>query len=369
MPFSHTPSRFFHRIRRSPVAIALLLAVLLVIWLLSGTFFRAQTEAPEHAPPPAEETSYRVETTVLNAEQHAPLQVVQGQLEPARLVEIRSQINTHLTERTVEWGTSVTRGDLLFRLNPETRAAELERAEADLLLRQAELRGGEVLFNRKLLSETEFLRLKATAATARAERDLNALNLQYSEIYAPFDGIVDRLPIEEGDYVQTGQTLATLVDISSLRLIAYIPQQQVYPLRTGLDVKATLLDGTILTGMLTFIASFAEESSRSFRVEARIDNPERKRVAGASATLTISLPEQYAHRLSPALLVLGEGGQLGVKAVDAESRVAFFPVNILSFDTAGVWVDGLPVEFELITLGAGFVAEGDAVDPVRAGQR
>lgn len=368
MSFSQNFRSSLNRLRRSHLAIALLLVALLIIWMASGTFFRAKTEAPEQAPVPVVETAYRVETARLRAEKHAPLQVVQGQLEALRAVEIRSQINAHLSERPVEWGASVSKDQILFELDPESRAAELERAEADLVLRQAELRAGETLARKNLLSETEFLRLKAAAATAKAERELYAQQLDYAQIPAPFDGIVDRLPVEEGDYLQVGQTLATLVDISSLRLVAYIPQQQIYPLRPGLEVEASLLDGTTLTGTLIFVASLAEESTRSFRVEARIENPELRRIAGSSATLTIRLPEQQAHRLTPALLILGENGQLGIKAVSSEQRVEFLPLNILSFDTDGVWVDGLPPEVEIITLGAGFVAEGDAVDPVRVEQ-
>lgn len=353
----------FNRYRRNPVTIAVLLTIVLAIWLISGDLLRAKSEAPESAPVQKEESSFQVETDVLRAERHAPLQIVQGQLEPLRAVEIRSQISAHVTERPAQWGMRVKSGDLLFELDPESRAAELARADAELQLSQAELRAGEALFQKDLLSETEFLRLKAEAASANAERKLSALQLQYTNVAAPFDGLIDRLPVEAGDYVQVGESLATLVDVSTLRLIAYIPQQQVQALHPGLDVEASLLDGTKLSGTLIFVASLAESSTRSFRVEARIDNPELRRIAGASVTLSIRLPEQQAHRLSPALLVLGESGQLGVRAVNAEQRVEFLPVNILSFDTEGVWVGALPDEAELITLGAGFVVEGDLVSP------
>lgn len=368
MSFSQNFRNNFDRLRRSHVGVALVVAVLLVLWMASGTFFRAKTEAPEQEPIAQKETAYRVETMTLRAEEHAPLQIVQGQLDALRTVEIRSQISAHLSERPVEWGAQVTQGQILFQLDPETRAAELERAEADLVLREAELRGGETLFRKDLLSETELFRLKAAVATAKAERELSALQLGYAEIPAPFAGTVDRLPVEEGDYVEVGQTLATLVDISSLRLVGYVPQQQVYRLRPGLEVEARLLDGTTLNGTLTFVASLAEESTRSFRVEAHINNPELRRIAGSSATLSIHLSKQQAHRITPALLVLGEDGQLGIKAVNSAQQVEFLPVNILSFDTAGVWVDGLPDELEIITMGAGFVATGDAVNPVKAEQ-
>src|SRR5690606_32243180 len=228
MSFSQNFRNNFDRLRRSHVGVALVVAVLLVLWMASGTFFRAKTEAPEQEPIAQKETAYRVETMTLRAEEHAPLQIVQGQLDALRTVEIRNQISAHLSERPVEWGAQVTQGQILFQLDPETRAAELEHAEADLVLREAELRGGETLFRKDLLSETELFRLKAAVATAKAERELSALQLGYAEIPAPFAGTVDRLPVEEGDYVEVGQTLATLVDISSLRLVGYVPQQQVY---------------------------------------------------------------------------------------------------------------------------------------------
>jgi multidrug efflux system membrane fusion protein len=368
MPLPPSIRHHFNRLRGNYPLIALLLAVLLLLWLATGNFYGAKTDvpAPEQAQV-AEDAAVRVETLRLQAQAHTPVRIVQGQLEPLRAVDIRSQTSGHLRNRAVEWGSRVAAGDLLFHLDPETRAADLERAESELALREAELKAGEALFKKDLLSQTEYLRLKATASAARATRELNALHLAYTEIRAPFAGVVDRLPIEEGDFVQVGDTLATLVEVSELRLTGYIPQQQVYALSTGLAVEASLLDGTVLDGTLTFVASLAESSTRSFRVEARIINPDMRRIAGSSATLTIRLPERPAHRISPALLVLGEEGRLAVKAVDEARRVVELPLTILSFDTDGVWVEGLPTEVEIITLGAGFVREGDVVNAVSAG--
>src|SRR5690554_2158969 len=123
-----------NRYRRNPVAIAVLLIILLTSWLCSGDWQRAKTEPTERGAAPEQETAFQVETEVLQAEYHTPEQVVQGQLESLRAVEIRSQIGAHITERLAEWGERVKRGDLLVQLDPESRAAELARAEAELRL-------------------------------------------------------------------------------------------------------------------------------------------------------------------------------------------------------------------------------------------
>ncbi len=65
-------------------------------------------------------------------------------------------------------------------------------------------------------------------------------------------------------------------------------------------------------------------------------------------------------------MVLDEQGRLGVKTVTRDDRVQVSPVSIIGFDADGAWVDGLPPEVELITLGGGFVQDGQAVQPVPA---
>jgi multidrug efflux system membrane fusion protein len=89
-----------------------------------------------------------------------------------------------------------------------------------------------------------------------------------------------------------------------------------------------------------------------------------KRAAGGSASLSIQLPEQQATFISPAYLGLDDDGRPGVKFVDADNRVVFETVRLLSVSTDGAWVAGLPPEIRLITRGGGFVSPGEQVRPV-----
>lgn len=355
----------FRRFRQRPVLIALFLVGVLTVWLMFGDIFRTRTVAPEQVSPPEAEALNRVETRLVEAQNFSPSQIVQGGLQPVRAVEISSQTSARVVELATYLGEQVERGQILIGLDQESRPAQLKQAEAELALREAELRAGEALYKRDLLSQTEYMRLQSMVAAALAQRDLASLQLEHTRIRAPFDGIVNALPTEEGDLVQVGQPLATLVDVSSLELNAYIPQQKVFSLRPGLEVTATLLDGTLLPGVLTFVASQADTETRSFRVEARIDNPDKLRIAGASATLEIALPRQLAHRVSPSQLLLQDTGELAVAIVNKARRVEHLPVKLLSFDPSGVWVGGLPEKVELITVGAGFNGEGDRVVAVR----
>jgi multidrug efflux system membrane fusion protein len=74
-----------------------------------------------------------------------------------------------------------------------------------------------------------------------------------------------------------------------------------------------------------------------------------------------------AHSLTPALLALADDGTVGVKAVDAFDSVRFYPVEIIDSSLDGMLVTGVPDSLRVISVGQGFVTEGQAVVPVEDG--
>ena len=74
--------------------------------------------------------------------------------------------------------------------------------------------------------------------------------------------------------------------------------------------------------------------------------------------------EEPAHFISSAVLTLDAQGRVGVKSVDDANRVDFHPVSLVKTRADGVWVSGLPERIRVIDQGQGFVAEGEAVEPV-----
>src|SRR3546814_2592258 len=83
-------------------------------------------------------------------------------------------------------------------------------------------------------------------------------------------------------------------------------------------------------------------------------------------TAEITLPhiQAQAHLVSPSVLTLSDNGEIGVKAVGADNRVAFHAVTIVDADSEGTWITGLPAAVNLITVGQEYVAPGDEVRSV-----
>lgn len=345
----------------SPVLLAALLAVALIIWLFSGDNYQAQTDAPAEQQLPQVNTP-QVETRWSDAQPYQATQVAQGQILPWRNVSIKAQLHGTIDTVLKQQGETVQQGDKLLRLSDEGRQAGLAQAKANLTLRQSELDSAQALSKAKFLSATELTRLQSELAKAKAELVSAELALKYTEPAAPFNGVVDRRHIEVGDMVQAGTELMQLVQIDQLKVTAQIPQQHIAALQLGQTVTLRLLDGRELSGTLSFISVAADSATRSFYVEATVANPELWRIAGASATVEVQLMPVQAHRISPALLSLNKQGQLGVSLVDDQQQVAFYPVSILSADNDGAWISGLPERAQIITRGAGFVQPGQQVD-------
>lgn len=344
--------------------LALALLLLLIIWLASGDFLTSQTTAPATTQQATPATQMRVETLWIEAEPFHPLEVLQGQLQPWQQVDLLAETKGKVTQLFTKEGQEVKLGDSLLQLAEDSRPAEIARLKAEQASRSAELKAAKRLQNTNLVSENELLRLKSNLLQIEADLKAAELDLANTRPLAPFNGLLEKRHVELGEFVQIGNPLFTLLNINQLKAIAQIPQQKVAAIQENQAVSLRLLDGRELTGKISLISSLANPATRTFQLEAVIDNPQQERLAGASATLHIHRASLLAHYLSLASLSLDKQGRLGVKHVNEQQQVVFTPVELLSSDANGAWLAGLPKKLQLITLGGGFVNPGDRVTPV-----
>ena len=202
------------------------LLLLLLFWLWRGALYQAQSQAPARVEPNAEAKPFFVQAKVFTSEPYQASVLLQGKLAPIHSVNLRAQVSGTVQTRP-QLGQQVAKNDALITVSDEGRRAQLEQAQADLALRQAEVTAGSRLRAQQHISQTDFLSLKAEAARAKAAVASAQLAVAHSQIKAPFSGQVDSVPVEQGGFVQVGDELLTLVDVSRLKLSAYVPQQEV----------------------------------------------------------------------------------------------------------------------------------------------
>ncbi len=287
--------------------------------------------------------------------------VIRGRTEADRRVEVRAQVEGLVASAPIRKGTLVGEGDVLCRLDPSGRPANLAEAEANLKQAQAEFDAAEKLVLRGFTSETETLTRGARLEAARAQVMRAQMEMDRLVIFAPFDGVLETDTAELGALLQAGSTCATLIALDPIVLVGFVAERDVDRLTIGAPASARLVTGRRIEGVCRFISRAADEETRTYRVEVVAPNPELAVRDGMTAEITIPLPATAAHFVPQSAMTLNNEGVLGVRlAVDGKAR--FAPVGILSDAPDGVWLTGLPDVADIIIVGQEYVSDGYPVE-------
>ena len=347
------------------IAAALTLAI--TGWMLAGRFALtpgSETAKEVHATDETAPSLISVEVRVSNASQVARHIVAQGQVEPNREVTIRAETKGRVKEVVARKGRAVLTGDLLVRLEMNDRLAREQKAEALVQEKQRAYDSARQLGKKGL--QAERVVDESYSALRSAQADLAEIRLEITNtvMRAPFNGILAERAVEVGDYVEINGEVATIVDNNPLVVSAHIAQQNIGQFTLGDIADVSFATGQQRKGKVRFIAPRADDSTRTFRVEIEISNPNSRIPSGTSAEARIPTGEVTAHFISPALLSLNETGQVGIKSVNDNGSVEFHPATIVLAEAQGIWVSGLPEQTRIITVGQGFVRAGESVSVV-----
>jgi len=287
--------------------------------------------------------------------------VINGRTEPARAVTLKAEVEGRVLALSASKGSVVRKGDMIVQLDMRDRKARLQEAKALLEQSELEYAGAKKLQKTNLQSEIEVSRVAAQLASARAVVKSIELEIKNTRLVAPFDGILDRVPVEVGSYLSSGNEVARLLEQNPVIFVGYVDQQERHRLVLGDRGIAHMVTGMVAEGELRYIASEADPVTRTFKVEFEIANPDGALVSGITAELRIPVRYVSAFQLSPALLSLSHSDKLGIKIVNEQNQVEFLPVKVIRSTADGLWISGLPQGTRIITVGQGFVQAGDSV--------
>lgn len=358
-------------VRRTYV-IAMAITALIALWLVSGQFGHS---APKHQGTLAElnnelsasgedKRMTRVRARVIQAESQTDVVPIRGRTENKRTVVVKAETGGTVVARAVERGQRVETGQVLCRISTQDRAAKLEEGRQALNQARIEYEGSVKLAKQGLISETMTATTKARLATAEAQVEHATIELAHTQVRAPFAGLVEETQVEIGDFVQPGSPCATIIDLDPMLLVGRVAERDVHKLKLGTSAVGTLIDGTQVSGSLTFIGQQSDSATRTYPVEIQVPNPSYTLRSGVTTQIAIPIDTVMAHRISPALLALDDAGRVGVRTLDSDNRVVFNLVKILNDDGGSVWISGLPETATLITVGQELVVPRQQVDVV-----
>lgn len=224
-----------------------------------------------------------------------------GVTEPNRIVKVPAEVSGRIEKIDCEEGRPCRAGDELIRLNTDLLQADYDRAKASSEFDQREYERIAELRRRGVSSAAELDQIRARAAASKAAFDAAKASLDRAIIRAPIGGILDRVPVEQGEYVKPGDVVAEIVDVDLIKVVLDVPERDVHFLDVGATEEIFVRGGDgeyKVTGKIGYISELADAGSRTSRVEVIVDNrpvagsgglPPGEGASGASTTAPASI--------------------------------------------------------------------------------
>jgi len=300
-----------------------------------------------------------------------------GTLEAEELVQITAQVEGAVTDVRFHEGDRVGRDTVLLRIDPERYRLELSRAEANYQRALADARRAasdfarrEELAKQQLVAAEELNRAKqeaerldADTQSAKAARDIAAQNVARANVRPPQAGIINTKTVETGKFVKTADVLATLVDVSRLRLRFKVAEAESLRARPDQTVRFGIssLGPREFQATIYHVGDLADPATRQVEIMAWVKNPGELK-PGFFAEVTLASETRHGALVVPEGAVQAsekgfvtyavEGGKARLHPIEIGLRTGTGLVEIRSGVKAGDVVvvegsdrltDGLPV--------------------------
>jgi len=275
-------------------------------------------------------------------------------------VAVRPQISGIVQKIHFKEGAGVRSNDLLFTIDPRTAQAVLEKDKALLENAQVQFDREQKLFGQKLVSQDEFDTSRANRDTLAATVESDKLNLAYTEIRAPIDGVAGSVQLHEGNVVKAqDDVLLTINRIHPIYVQFAVPERYLPEIRKQmaahtLAVSASYdnLTGEPPRGELIFVDNAVDTMTGTIQLKALFPNQDNALWPGQFIRATVTLSE-----LTDAIVVPSQAVQTGqngsyIYVVKPDETVELRPV------TPGITVNDLTVIEKGVDAGQTVVTDG-----------
>jgi RND family efflux transporter MFP subunit len=273
-------------------------------------------------------------------------------------VDVAPRTAGRLLSVNVQLGDSVRRGQVLAKVEDreiveQVRAAEasqevakatIRQREADLNVAQLNFERSKNLFTRGLLAkqalddaESRYLASVAQLDLSKAQLSQNdarlqelRINLQHTSVASPVDGFVGKRNVDPGAMVNTNTAIASVVDISRLKLIVNVVEKDLRMVTAG-DVGIVEVDaypGEKFNGRIARVAPVLDPATRTASIEIEIPNGDARLKPGMYARISLTVEERKNTLVAPKNAVIDFENKRGVWMPSEDRRAHFVPVTL-----------------------------------------
>jgi len=330
----------------------------------------------------APETRLRVRVEAVRRARLASAGRVTGTVRAFHRARITAEIQGRVVARVVEPGARLERGGVLLELEASRLSLEVRRTKAALRLSRTvlahaerEFERGELLIAKSAIStqHRDDLRLaldrsRDELALAEVARDTAERDHADSRIAAPFAGSVDSIDVNVGDFVSAGTPVATMVDLSRVRIYGGVTAREAARLTPGSKARVSFADlgGRSFEATLKSVGRVSDPADGTYEIELWMDNTNALMRDGLVARVELPNEARAQHMLAPRSALLRRDGRPQVFVVVDEAGRSVARTRILRTGRSdGNWIevlDGLEAGDRVVYDGHFALADGSIVE-------
>ena len=226
----------------------------------------------------------------------------------------------------VEEGDDVRSGDILARLDGDRLRLEMEQAEANLRKLQRDHQRNVDLSERGLISAGDFEKIQYEMEALEAKFDLATLELGYTEIRAPIDGVISERFIKVGNTIDVNAPTFQVTSLEPLVSYLHVPEREYRRIdpEQNAAIHIDALAGSQFDGIVSRVSPVVDPATGTFKITIEVSDPSRRLKPGMFGRISI-VYDMHADALQiPRSAIVQEAGQSSVYVIEdnvAERRV------------------------------------------------
>lgn len=223
------------------------------------------------------------------------------QIRSIQHIELRALERGYLQKIFVDEGKPVKQGQLMFQIMPLLYQAEQQKAKAEAAFAEIEYLNTKSLADSHIVSKNELAMTKAKFDKAKAELSLAQVHLGFTEIRAPFNGIIDRFNVRQGSLVDEGDLLTTLSDNSEMWVYFNVPEAEYLDYKSSasndylkVDLKMANHAMFKYKGIVKTIEADFNNETGNIAFRATFPNPDKLLRHGETGNVQVTIPLKNA---------------------------------------------------------------------------
>ena len=349
-------------------------SMLFVVLVFSLTLHNCSSDEMESSEPEELIKMVNVETEVLSSEPFNSFLRLVGTVETSDDVQLSAEVSGKVFMHLVSEGQKVQKGQTILRIDDAKLSQEVARLEAVVAQYETTWKRVQTLYEEENIgSEIDYLNAKYAYDQNKSALSSLSVDLENTEIIAPFTGVVETIFVEEGEMVAPGMPAIRLIGANQFVISAGVPARYANVVELGdrVDVWFDTQVQDTLAGTIVYVANSIDPSNRTFKIDIRlpsgktyykVDMIANLRLNTLSLNQAVVVSEEFVYSKGEGYVMYVKGTNSEGKDIALERKVELGP----SFKTEVVISRGLAPGDEIITIGSAFLNDRVRINVVNS---